>query len=412
MPAPKKAAKKVAKKGAKKVVEAPKTKEAAFEAQLASVGLASALRVADTYDNNYEVVTSGWPGVDRLISDFKDLQGIPKECHMEIFSEVEHVGKTSFTLAIGVTWQKLGYRVGIVDIEPSVTIAYLKQLGYITDKAEAEKLGLYAVRLLQPQVKAEECETDMVYVDKVLDTVSIAANYFDFLIVDSVDALVSEADAAKTTTENTQMGGVSKQIKAFFRKNGKRRASIAWVNHMSQGLGQYAKSYTTGGKALPRYSSIRFRIDRVDFIRPNDDADPIGFISKISLVKNRLGPIGRATLLYYIFGEGFSVDYDYFLTAKKLGIINAKGAWVYYGKDKDDSKLTVQGVHNMYLTLKTERRDLFDEIKGIIDGVDVEPEILEEEVNAEDLFDGMEVEEDDEAETEAAEPAAADSAAA
>lgn len=394
--APKKAAKKTPKKGAKKAVEAPKTLEAAFEAQLASVGLAGALRLADSYDNNYETVTSGWPGVDRLISDVKELQGIPKQCHMEIFSEVEHVGKTSFVLAIGVTWQRLGYRVGIVDIEPSITLAYLKQLGYITDKAEAERLGLYAVRLLQPQVKAEECETDMVYVDKVLDTVAIASNYFDFLIVDSVDALVSEADAAKTTTENTQMGGVSKQIKAFFRKNSRRRSSIAWVNHMSTGLGQYAKSYTTGGKALPRYSTLRFRIDRVDFIRPNDDADPIGFISKISMVKNRLGPIGRATLLYYIFGEGFSVDYDYFLTAKKLGIINAKGAWVYYGKDKDDSKLTVQGVHNMYLTLKTDRRDLFDEIKAIIDGVDIDPEVLEEEVSEEDVLDGMEVEEDDE----------------
>ncbi|MGD0904937.1 MAG: hypothetical protein ABR924_18595 [Terracidiphilus sp.] len=393
-PTKKTGAKKTGKKT--KVVEAPKTLEAAFEDQLAKVGLATALRVADTYDNNYEVVTSGWPGVDRMISEFKELQGIPKECHMEIFSEVEHVGKTSFTLAIGVTWQKLGYRVGIIDIEPSITLAYLKQLGYITDKKEAEKLGLYAVRLLQPQVKAEECETDMVYVDKVLDTVSVASNYFDFLIIDSVDALVSEADAAKTTTENAQMGGVSKQIKAFFRKNNKRRATCAFINHMSQGLGQYAKPYTTGGKALPRYSTLRFRIDRVDFIRPNDDADPIGFVSKISLVKNRLGPIGRTTLLYYIFGEGFSVDYDYFLTAKKLGIINAKGAWVYYGKDKDDSKLTVQGIHNMYMTLKNERRDLFDEIKALIDGESLHPDVLDEEVSDEDVLDGMEVEDDDE----------------
>jgi RecA/RadA recombinase len=379
-----------------KVVEEPKSLEAMFEQQLASVGLSGALRLADSYDNNYDVVTSGWPGVDRLISDLRELQGIPKNVHIEVFSEVEHAGKTSFTLAIGVIWQLLGFRVGIVDIEPSITLAYLKQLGYITDKKEAEARGLYAVRLLQPQIKAEECDTDMVYVDKVLDTVSIASNYFDLMIVDSVDALVSEADAAKTTTTADQMGGVSKQIKSFFRKNTRRRSTIFWINHMSQGLGQYAKAYTTGGKAIPRYSTIRFRIDRVDFIRPTPESEPIGFVSKITMIKNRLGPIGRSTLLYYLFGEGFSVDYDYFLTALRIGIINRNKGWFYVGKDKDNSKLTIQGEHNMYLALKNDHKEIFKELKALVDGEDVEPEIGEEEISDEDLLAGMEVEEDNE----------------
>lgn len=376
------------------------TAEDLFEKQLASVGLAGAMKLADSYDNNYDVVTSGWPGVDRLISDIKENQGIPKTVHVEVFSEVEHAGKTSFVLAIGVVWQLLGYRVGAIDIEPSMTLAYLKQLGYITDKAEAERkskeLGytIYAIRLLQPQVKADECETEMVYVDKVLDTVAIAANIFDFLIIDSVDALVSEADSIKTTDQADMMGGVSKQIKSFMRKNSKRRSTIFWINHMSQGLGQYAKAYTTGGKAIPRYSTLRFKIDKVDWIKPTPESDPIGFISKITMIKNRLGPIGRSTLLYYIFGEGFSVDYDYFLTAKKIGIITKNGGWFYYGKSKDDSKLNVQGEHNMYLKLKHERRDLFDEIKKLINGEDVEPEVLEEEVSETDILDGMEVLED------------------
>ena len=95
--------------------------------------------------------------------------------------------------------------------------------------------------------------------------------------------------------------------------------------------------------------------------------------------KNRLGSIGWSTNLYYIFGEGFSTDYDYFLTAQKLGLITKAGAWNYVGKDKDHSKLNVQGVFNMYKTLRDERPDLFDEIKKTIDGEDttIEAELSE-----------------------------------
>jgi RecA/RadA recombinase len=379
------------------------TMEELFEKQLAGAGLAGSMRLADAYDNNYEVLSSGWPGVDRLISDIAELQGIPKQVHIEIFSEVEHAGKTSFTLAIGVAWQFLGLKIGIVDIEPSITLAYLKQLGFITTKAEAEakskELGrtIYAVRLLQPQVKADACETEMVYVDKVLDVVSIASNIFDLLIIDSVDALVSEADSIKTTTEADMMGGVSKQIKSFMRKNTKNRSTLLWVNHMSQGLGQYAKAYTTGGKAIPRYSTLRFKIDRVGMIIPVKDQDPIGFVSKITMIKNRLGPIGRSTLLYYIFGEGFSVNYDYFLTALKLGIITKKGGWHYFGPNGDNSKLTINGEHNMYLALRDDEPTLMAELKSLVDGIDSEIVIEEEEVSEADLLAGMDAvdEEDD-----------------
>jgi recombination protein RecA len=388
------------KAGKVKGPESEMSAEDIFEAQIAGVGLGGSLRLADTYENNYRVVTSGFPGIDMLISNDEKLQGIPAEVHIEIFSELEHSGKTSFTLAVGVTWQMLGKKVGVIDIEPSITLDYLKIIGFITSKAEAEemskKLGrpIYAVRLLQPKVDPLKCESEMVYVDSVLDVVSAASNIFDMLIIDSVDALVSAADAAKTTEQADQMGGVSKQIKSYFRKNTKRRATCWWVNHMSVGLGQYAKSYTTGGKAIPRYSTLRFRLDRIGLVYPsgNTDLDPIGFVTKFSMAKNRLGPIGRSTNLIYLFGEGFSVDYDYFLTALRIGVINKKGGWFYFGTDKDHSKLTINGETNMYQTLKNERPELMVELKHLVDGEDVEVPIEETEISPEDVLAGMDVE--------------------
>ena len=423
--APKKVAKKapakkaVAKGKKKAALEAPKSLEGKFELLLQERGLSSALELADKFESDYEVITTGFPGLNKLIGGAKIKHcGWPRFCHAEIYSEVEGVGKTTLSLKIGVAWQRAGKRVGIVDIEPSITPAYLKTLGYIIDKKEAEALGLYAVRLMQPKVRAEDCETEMIYVDKVLDTVAVASNIFDLLIIDSVDAMVSEADAAKTTeTGGDQMGGVSKQIKAHFRKNSRRRSSCIWVNHKSIGLGMYARSYTTGGKAIPRYSSIRLELARVDFLRENKDSDPIGFITKVTTIKNRLGAIGWSTNLYYIFGEGFSTDYDYFLTAQKLGLITKAGAWNYVGPDKDHSKLNVQGVFNMYKTLRDERQDLFDEIKKTIDGEDttIEAEISEmtdeERLLMEAEVDMDETDDGDEPEPSTVEAVMADAAA-
>jgi RecA/RadA recombinase len=382
MPPAKKAAKKAK---AKKEVEVL-SPEAAFERQLVGVGLAGTLKLADE-GGHYVVQSTGWPGVDELIGGNKlHHRGVPRHCHLEIFSEIEGVGKTSFALGVGVAWQMAKLRVGVIDIEPSITTPYLTTLKYITSKKEAEAKGLYAVRLLQPQVKINENTTDMIYVEQILDIISAASNLFDLLIVDSVDFLVSEADALKKAETANQVGGVSKYIKEFMRNNTKRRSTILWINHMSQGIGQYARAYTTGGKAIPRASTVRLKLERVDLLRENKEADPYGFSTKVSTVKNRLGGAFRYTILNYIFDEGFSVDYDYYMQALKLGIITQNAAWYYVG-NKDKSVLKGQGKFNFYKVLRDEQRDIFDQIKTLIDGEDVPAEELTAEMTAEELLD-------------------------
>jgi RecA/RadA recombinase len=388
------------KKKVKKAIDEELTPEGEFEKQLASVGLADALELADETDENYECVTTGWPGVDALIGgDKPKLQGMPKHIHVEVFSELEHVGKTTFTLQIGVAWQKAKLKVGVIQIEGRMTTDYLHTLGYITSKTEAERLGLFAVRLMQPKINPDEFSTEMLYVEKILDTVHIASNYFDLLIVDSVDALVSEADSAKITEDGSQMGGVSKVIKGFMRKTTVPRSTILWVNHMSQGLGTYAKSYTTGGKAIPRYSTLRFKLERTALLRESDDKDPYGFVTKVSTPKNRVSAPFRFTLLYYIFGEGFSINYDYFQMAMKAGILSKQaGGHIYVlgeGKNLDERKKNctwhVHGELNAYKQLRDIDTDVFDQVKALIDGEDVEPAVSEDILSDEEKLAALEV---------------------
>ncbi len=375
--------------------------EAQFEKQLTTVGLADALSLADETQTNYECVSTGWPGVDALIGGDKPaLQGMPKNIHAEIFSEVEHVGKTTYALQVGVAWQKVGLKVGIVQIETRMTTDYLHTLGYITSKAEAEARGLFAVRLMQPKINADECATDMLYVEAVLDTLGIAANYFDLLIIDSVDALVSEADSVKTTEDGSQMGGVSKVIKAYMRKHTVPRATHLWINHLSLGLGQYAKSYTSGGKAIPRYSTIRFKLERTALLRESDDKDPYGFVTKVSTPKNRVSPPFRFTLLYYIFGEGFSISYDYFRMAQQMNILSKQPAGHFYilgeGKNLDERKKNApwhaHGELNAYKQLRDVDHDVFDKIKALVDGEDIEPAVAEDILTDEEKLNATMVE--------------------
>ena len=373
--------KKAEKKKADTVV---KTVNDQFEAQLAELGLGNALKLADEYDNDVECVTTGFPGLDRAIGgENPDHYGLPKRRHSELYSKKEGAGKTSTALCIGVTWQQHKLKVAVISIEEDVTPNYMRMLGYITDKAEADALGLYAVRLLKPQVKVEDCETDMVYVDQVLDLVGKAANIFDLVIIDSADALVSETEAEQSSGDNVQPGGIARKLKAFMRKNSSKRAHCLWLNHASVKIGQSGPPsyYTYGGKAIPRYSSLRFELTVIKKLAENDEADPYGFVTQIKLVKNRLGPNWRYVNLTYIFGEGFSKEYDYFETALKLDIVTKVGGWFYRlgdGKNLDERKKNAawkcQGKFNTYKMLRADPERLA-EIKQLINGEDVEPEV-------------------------------------
>ena len=55
---------------------------------------------------------------------------------------------------------------------------------------------------------------------------------------------------------------------------------------------------TSGGKSVPRYSSLRFELEVIGKLAEGDK-DPYGFITRVKLVKDRLGANWRYTDLYY-----------------------------------------------------------------------------------------------------------------
>ena len=157
-----------------------------------------------------------------------------------------------------------------------------------------------------------------------------------------------------------------------------------WINHLGQNLmsGGQPSYYSSGGKSVPRYSSLCFELSMIEKLREGEGKDPYGFVTRVQLTKNRLGPNWRYVDLYYIFGEGFSKDYDYFTLALKQGLIRKNGGWFYIpgeGSNEEERKKSapwkLQGELKSYKDLSKNPNvaEIWKNIKAEIDGI--EPEV-------------------------------------
>jgi recombination protein RecA len=386
------------------------TADEQLEQAMAGLKLGDALRLVDDYgDIDVEVVPTGFPGLDACFGPTHF--GLPRGQKSEWFAKKEHSGKTSSILQIGQFWQGLGLRVGYVDLEKATTKEYLTLLGYYTDPATCPP-GISAVRIMRPTFDVKGNKRHDITLEETLDTICAAASVFDLLIIDSVDALIAEAEAEKGAGEAGRVGGIGGQLRRFCRKTTNVRAHIAFVNHADQatsGMPGMPPSYATrGGKSIPRYSFVRVELVVIEKLRVNKDSDPYGFVTRFQVVKNKMGSNWRYVDLPYIYGEGFSRRYDYFNRAVKLGIIEKSGAWFaftyptmkqpakeVYGEDlpkgvgQDDmidvtpDPIKVQGELNTYNRLK-EDDVFFSAVRAMVDGEAVSVEILPEDARGDE----------------------------
>jgi len=202
----------------------------------------------------------------------------------------EHSGKTTSALQIGQFWQSLGLRVGVVDLEKSITREYYEMLKF-------ELIQLSVRRTYQPCVSCvyvrHECNKRKdVSLEQVLDTVRQAGNIFDLLIVDSVDALIEESESEKDAGLPVGSGiGVTCVASCA-------RTQQAGSYHMGQPRrcsyqlhARHASSYNTrGGKSIPRYSFVRIELTVVGKRRVNKDADRMASTSASRWSRTRWDP--------------------------------------------------------------------------------------------------------------------------
>lgn len=339
-----------------KVEEAVDNVNDQLNKELSNLGYETIVELAENLeDMSVTCIPTDFPQLDVVLHNV--LRGIPLGRDIEIYSRDPEVGKTSLGLEIAKSFQKKGMRTAIVDVEHTLTTEYLHQCGIVTDTTDKKT---YAVRLIKPP--------EALSAEKILNLIKDISNTFDLIVVDSIAAMDLKANLEKTSDEATQVGGVSKLMSEFFRKNVSKRASILWINQSRTVIGGYnptgnTRYVTSGGKALGFFASIRLELSIIDKIKGTGDDDIVGYKVKVYTSKNKVSPQWKAAILTYMFGEGFSTTYDWFTLGIKNKVIEKTGAWFVFG----DVKL--QGEAKFYARMKNDPA-LLQSIKDAITGTD------------------------------------------
>ncbi len=317
-----------------------KTNEEALNDALKSIekiyGKGSVMRLGDRPNVDIDSIPTG----SLLLDNALGIGGYPKGRIIEIFGP-ESSGKTTLALHAIAESQKKGGRAAFVDAEHAIDPVYAKHLGVDVDE----------LILSQPDNG-----------EQALEIVELLAksNAIDIIVVDSVAALVPQAEIEGVMSDN-QVGLQARLMSKAMRKLAgvlnKSLCTVIFINQLREKVGvMYGNpETTTGGRALKFYASVRIDIRRAEVIK--DGTDIIGNTVNIKIVKNKVAPPFKSCKIDLIYGEGISRFGEILDLAADVDIVKKSGSWYEYKGDRMG-----QGRENAKQFLK-DNPEIFDEIQ-------------------------------------------------
>ncbi len=278
-----------------------------------SYGKGSIMLLGDDPAMQIDVIPSGSIAVDKALG----VGGYPKGRIIEIFGP-ESSGKTTFALhAIASAQQKGGY-AAFIDAENALDPKYAKALG----------VDIENLILSQPDSGEQALE---------IAQSLISSGVIDIIVIDSVAALVPEAEI-KGDMGDSHIGLQARLMSQAMRKLAgiinKTKCVAIFINQIREKVGvMYGSPETTpGGRALKFYSTIRMDIRRGEQLKNGTDA--YGNRTNVKIVKNKVAPPFKVAEVEIIYGEGVSKLGEIVDMAVKLDVIERAGAWYSYKGDK------------------------------------------------------------------------------
>ncbi|MCR8613262.1 MAG: recombinase RecA [Mycoplasma sp.] len=262
-------------------------------------------------NKNIDTFSSG----SLILNDLLGIGGFPKGRVIEMYGP-ESSGKTTFALQAIAEIQKQNGIAAFIDAEHSIDPIYAKNLGIDVDN----------LILSQPDSGEQALE--------IVDTL-VKTNAVDLIIVDSVAALVPEAELngeMKDQTVGAQARLMSKALRKITGSLNKTNCTIIFINQLREKVGIIFGNpeITPGGRALKFYSSIRIEVRRGKTFSTNDTN---GNIVKLKVVKNKLAPPYRKGETEIEFGKGISKIHELIVIAELKGVLTRKGSWYTYNDE-------------------------------------------------------------------------------
>jgi recombination protein RecA len=285
-------------------------------------GKGAVMKLGERPEVTVDTISSGSISLDIALG----IGGYPKGRIVEIYGP-ESSGKTTLALSAIAEAQRGGGRAAFVDAEHAIDPVYARKLGVNIDE----------LILSQPDNG-----------EQALEIVEMLAhsNAIDLIIVDSVAALVPQAELDGVMSDN-QVGLQARLMSKAMRKLAgvlnKSNCTVIFINQLREkvGIAYGNPEVTSGGRALKFYASIRIDIRRSEAIKNGDVV--IGNKVKIKVVKNKVAPPFTACEIELMFGQGFSKVGEILDLATEAGIVKKMGSWydlngTRLGQGRDNAK--------------------------------------------------------------------------
>ncbi len=282
------------------------------------------------------VIPTGSMGLDYALG----IGGYPRGRIVEVYGP-EASGKTTMALHAIAEAQKGDGMAAFVDAEHAMDPEYAEALGVDTEE----------LLVSQPDSGEEALE---------ISEVLVRSGALDILVIDSVAALVPEAEL-EGEMGDSHVGLQARLMSQAMRKLAgivsKSKTCMMFINQIREKIGvRFGNPETTsGGRALKFYTSVRLDIRRKSSIKDGDEIQ--GCRTSIKVVKNKLAPPFRQAKFDIMYGEGISTESEILDLGVDQEIIDKRGSWYSYG----DVRLG-QGRSNSQQFLR-ENPDLKEEIK-------------------------------------------------
>ena len=305
-------------------------------------GKGSVMRLGDVIEDKVEVISSGSITLDAAMG----VGGYPKGRIIEIFGP-ESSGKTTFALHAIAEAQRLGGYAAFVDAEHALDPTYAKALGVDIDNLIVSQPddGEQALEIVEALVRS---------------------NVISIIVIDSVAALVPKAEiegemgASHVGLQARLMSQAMRKLAGVINKS---KTVAIFINQIREKVGVLFGNpeTTSGGRALKFYASIRLDIRRVDQIK--DGTEPIGNLTKIKVVKNKVAPPFKTAEVDLIYGKGISKEGELLDLAVKLEIVDKSGAWFSYkgerlGQGRENVKELFRNNPNLVSEIEKQVREL------------------------------------------------------
>jgi recombination protein RecA len=316
-------------------------KKAALETALKKIeknfGKGAVMRMGDKADTKISTIPSGSLALDAALG----VGGYPRGRIVEVYGP-ESSGKTTVALHAVAEVQKRGGTAAYIDAENAMDPAYAEALGVDVD----------SLILSQPNTGEEGLQ--------IADTL-ISSGAIDILIVDSVAALVPQAEIDGEMGDShvgLQARLMSQALRKLSGNINKTKTIAIFINQIREKVGiMFGNPETTpGGRALKFYATIRLEIRRAEKIKQTG-GEITGNRVKIKVVKNKVAPPFKVAEVDMMYGKGISQSGELLDMAAEHDIIAKAGSWYSYKDERIG-----QGRENAKKYLE-EHQDIYDEVQ-------------------------------------------------